>query len=303
MQEKYKGVIFASVTAFLWGFLAIALKVSLQDLSPIDITWIRFAVAFTILFFYYLIFNKSQLKIIIRPPIMLIGAALCLGLNYLGFITGLNFTSPSVAQVFIQLGPILLAVSGFIIYKERVGWKQLVGLLTALSGLLLFYHEQLRILIDDASVFNKGVLWVIIGATAWAGYSVMQKKLVRTHSPMPLNLVLFGLPALLFLPFVHFEKLSGLSLQYWFLLLFLGINTLIAYGSMAFALKYLEANKISVILTQNPIITFITMAILGALQVSWINPEHFSLVTIVGAAMVISGAIITVFTNSKRKSK
>ena len=53
LTAKFKGVIFASITSILWGFLAIALKVSLTDLRPVDITWARFSIAFIILAAHY----------------------------------------------------------------------------------------------------------------------------------------------------------------------------------------------------------------------------------------------------------
>ena len=299
LTAKFRGIFFASVTALLWGFLAIALKVSLVDLSPVDITWIRFTVAFILLTLFYIIFDSSQLKIIKNPPLLLLAAAICLGLNYLGFITGVNYTSPAVAQVFIQIGPVLLALSGFIVYKEKVSMLQLTGLLIVVCGLTLFYNEQLSGIIVERKIFNTGIVWVIFGAVAWSGYAVIQKKLVQSYPPMQLNIIIFGLPALLYSPFVHYNKLQEASPEYWLLLIFLGLNTLVAYGSLAMALKYIEANKVSVIITQNPIITFITMAILGGLEVSWIAPEHFTFLTIIGAVLVIAGAVLTVFTRNR----
>jgi drug/metabolite transporter (DMT)-like permease len=299
LSSKFKGILFASVTAVLWGFLAVALKVSLISLSPVDIVWFRFSVAFILLTAYYFAFHSRQLNIIKNPPLLLIVAAICLGLNYLGFISGVNYTSPSIAQVFIQIGPVMLALSGFIIYREKVTLLQLSGLIIVVSGLLLFYNEQLSLIVDNKALFNTGVIWLIIGALAWSGYAIIQKKLVRHYPPMQLNIVIFGIPALLYSPFVSYRSFGEISFGYWILLLFLGLNTLFAYGSLALAFKYLEANKVSVIITQNPVITFITMAILGGLSVPWISPENFTFLTIVGAIMVIGGAALTVFTRNK----
>lgn len=299
LTTRFKGIFFASITSFLWGFLAIALKVSLADLSPVDITWIRFIIAFIFLTSFYIIFDPSQLRIIKNPPLLLLGAAICLGLNYLGFITGIKYTSPSVAQIFIQIGPVLLALSGFIVYKEKVSFLQLSGLIIVVFGLILFYNEQLSGITIDKKVFNTGIIWVIFGAVAWSGYAVIQKKLVQSYHPMQLNIIIFGLPALFYSPFVSYNELLKISPEYWLLLIFLGFNTLAAYGSLAMALKYIQANKVSVIITQNPVITFITMAILGGLQVPWIAPEHFTFLTIIGAILVICGAVLTVFTRNR----
>jgi LPXTG-motif cell wall-anchored protein len=99
---------------------------------------------------------------------------------------------------------------------------------------------------------------------------------------------------LLYLPFVNFANLAHLSFGYWALLVFLGANTLISYACLSLALKYLEAGKVSIIIVLNPIITFIIMGILTWLQVTWIDGEHFSVLSIAGALLALGGAILVV---------
>ncbi len=300
ISSNHKGILFASITALLWGFLAIALKVSLKVLQPIDVAWVRFSVAFTGLILFYLITRPQSLLILKQPPVRAIFAGIFLAMNYLGFITGLHFTSPSIAQVFIQLAPVIFAVIGFVYFKETIGIIRILGIVVVIAGLILFYRDQLSLLTGNPHNYNKGILWVIIGAISWALFATFQKKLVEQYPPMQLYLVIFGLPVIALLPMIHFSEFRTLSFSYLMLLLFLGANTLAAYGSLAFALKYLEANKISVIITQNPIITFICMFMLSELHVSWLEPEHYSIFTLIGAVLVISGAVMTVF-SPKRK--
>jgi drug/metabolite transporter (DMT)-like permease len=140
---------------------------------------------------------------------------------------------------------------------------------------------------------------VLIAAVAWAVYSVLLKILVLKHPPMQLNLVIFGLPVALYLPFVHFGHFIGIGFSGWMILLFLGLNTLFAYGLLALAIQYIEANKISVILVLNPLLTFAIMALLGTLGVTWIKAEHYTLLTITGALVVLGGAILTILKKTR----
>ena len=94
-----------------------------------------------------------------------------------------------------------------------------------------------------------------------------------------------------------------MSAAHWVLLIYLGLNTVLAYGSLAMAIKLTEATRVSVIITLNPIITFVTMAILSRMQVSWIEPETFSLISILGALSVLGGAILVISAGWKRRSK
>jgi len=301
MTQQLKGVLFASITALFWGFLAIALKVATQKFEVVNLVWFRFAFAFIMLFGYFLIKDRRQLKILIHPPLLLLIAGLGLALNYYGFTTGVHHTSPNTAQVVIQFGPISLGLVGFIFFKEKINKKQMIGFGIALIGLALFYYNQVSTIFGkEKDIFNLGFFWILIAALAWLTYATLQKILVKTHDSQVLNLVIFGLPALIYTPFVSFSQFSGISFGDWMLVIFLGANTLIAYGSLSLAFKYTDVNKVSVVITLNPIITFIAMSILYQLNVSWIDAKPMDLFTWIGALMVISGAVFVVFFRNKR---
>ncbi|PKQ65203.1 hypothetical protein BZG02_04385 [Labilibaculum filiforme] len=301
MSNNYKGVLYAMITALLWGFLPIFLKVSLKDLDSISVVWFRFTFAFSILFIYYALSDKKQLKIIKKPPLILVIAALALGVNYLGFMQGINYTSPSNAQITMQTAPILLALVGIFFFKEKVNGKQLLGFGIAGLGLFLFYRNQLQAFIEDADAFNTGFFWIELGAIMWVLYASLQKQLVQKHPAQLLNMVLYGIPAILYTPFVDFSAFAGLDFSSWMIVIFLGLNTLIAYGCLALAFKYTEAYKVSLIVTVNPIITLITMAILASMNVQWIKTDSLSIYSMLGAALVIGGAITAVYFSRKNK--
>jgi len=303
MQNHLKGILYASTTALFWGFLAIALKLGTQEFNVVNLVWFRFTFAFLALFSYYLITDRSKLKILVHPPLILLVAATALALNYYGFTNGIKYTSPTTAQIVIQLGPILLGLVGFVFFKEKINKRQMLGFGVALIGLTFFYLNQVSKLVEsDINIFNTGFIWIVIAALAWLTYASLQKILVKTHDSQMLNLVIFGLPALLYTPFVSFGDFQGIELNNWLLLIFLGANTLIAYGCLSMAFKYTDVNKVSVIITLNPIITFIAMSVLYQLNVSWISTQRMDLLTWSGALMVIIGAIMVVYFKSKPKA-
>lgn len=293
-SKRIYGILYAATAALVWGFLAIFIKISLNDVSPTIVVWFRFSVAFGILFAFFMVKDRAKVAIFKRPPVLLILAALSLTINYLSFAKGIQLTSPNNAQIFIQLGPILLAVVGILVYKERLSPRQVLGFLLAGAGLTFFFRDQLRNLLGSEDIYINGVLWVILAALAWTTYAALQKKLVQKFHAQQLNLIIFGLPMVLLLPTIDFKIFIDFTPGLWVLLICLGVITIIAYGCLAEAFKYIEANKISVIITLNPIITFSAMAILGYLQVDWIEAEVVSLYGISGALLVILGAIMVV---------
>jgi drug/metabolite transporter (DMT)-like permease len=303
--DNRKGVMYAIFTASLWGFMAIILKIVTTTLSPVTVTWFRFFTAFALLALWTLLFRRSDFTIFSRPPILLFPTAVFLGFNYLGFITGIKYISPSSAQVFIQVAPVGFALSGIIFFREHVNWKHILGFLMVLSGIGLFYSEQLRDLARGSENFTLGMLLVLGGGVSWAVFATLQKSLLKTTAPNQLNLFIYAFCALVLFPLARFDGLIGMNVVNWYLLFYLGLNTVLAYGSLALAIKFTEATRVSVIITLNPIITFVTMAILSRMQVSWMEAESFSLLSILGALMVLSGAILVISAgwNNKRKSR
>ena len=297
-SDHLKGVLYAVIAALMWGVLAIALKVSSNDLSALTIVWVRFAIAFVFVFVFHLIKRPQAFSIFRKPPRKLVIATICLAINYYGFMLGLEYTTPASAQVFIQLGPVFFALAGIVIFKEKINWKHIIGFVIILVGFGLFFRDHLQA-ITNQKQFTIGILLVVIAAAGWAVYAVYQKELTQTYSTNQLNLFIYGFCTVLFAPFAHYGSFFSLSLGSWMLVLFLGLNTLIAYGAIALAFRHLEANKVSVIITLNPIITFILMYIFNLMSVTWLQPEHFSLMSIVGSAMALGGAAFVILFTRK----
>ncbi|MBA4411063.1 MAG: DMT family transporter [Bacteroidota bacterium] len=295
MSNQAKGILYTLITVLMWGVLAIALKIASKEIDSPTIVWFRFSLAFSGMAIWMAIKNPKDFQILYKPSRLILVSSLALAWNYIAFMYGVQFTSPSNAQVAIQSGPVLLAVFGIIFFKERISRIQIAGFLLAILGFWIFYKQHVgAVPMGQEGQYTKGMLITLTGAVAWATYAALQKKLIVNYSVGTLNVFIFGLPVLIFLPFVNFQNLTHLSFGYWALLVFLGANTLISYGYLSLALKYLEAGKVSIIIVLNPIITFTLMGILTWLQVSWIDGEHFSVLSIAGALLALTGAILVV---------
>ncbi len=295
MQNHSKGITYALIAALLWSVLAIIIKYALNFLPPATLAWFRFATAFSILSIYLVLYSKNSLAILKKPPPLALLAAVFLGLNYLFFIHGLNFTTPGNSQIYIQAGPLCLAIIGIVIFREKIGIRQLAGFAIVTAGFIIFFSEQLKETYLIPHDYKTGALWVALAGISWAAFASLQKILVRKHGAGQLNLVIFGLNAILFIPLVDFRSIVSLDPWQFLIALSLGLNTLLAYGSLALALKYTDANKISVITTINPIITFAAMIILEAMAVTWIEPESITILTISGTFIIILGAVMVVY--------
>ena len=82
------GLALSLVTVLLWGFLAIALKIVLQELDPFTVTWFRFAIAGLLLGSYLTLRQKlpswQDLQKVSLP--IFFTAVAGLSLNYILFL-------------------------------------------------------------------------------------------------------------------------------------------------------------------------------------------------------------------------
>lgn len=289
-RERRVGLFMAGSCALMWGFLAIAMKIASEEVPTATIVWFRFTLAFAALALMIGARDPGRLRILAAPPLLGLIAALALLGNYLGYMAGLALTTPSFAQILIQTAPLLLAVAGVLIFRERLSRFQALGALLAAGGFALFYYDQHQAQVVPQDTLMRGNLMLLGAAIAWATYAVLQKLLVlRGRAPQDLNLLLYALPALVLVPWVDFELLFAMSPGLWLLMLFLALNTLLAYGALGEALARLPAYQVSLIITLNPLITLATMAGLRAARVSWVPADQVSWIGYGAALLVVLG--------------
>ncbi|HEY9740295.1 MAG TPA: DMT family transporter [Coleofasciculaceae cyanobacterium] len=286
------GLALSLVTTFLWGILPIALSVALQALDVYTVTWFRFVLAFGLLGVY--LAARKQLpepeKLRSASLGLLAIATIFLGLNYLLFLQGMVQTSPTNAQVLIQLAPVLMGLGALAVFKERYTLHQWVGLGVLSLGLALFFHEQLKMVIAAPTTYLLGNGLLVIASATWAIYALAQKQLLQKLPSSTIMLVIYGGCAILFSPLATPQPLLILTPLQWGMLLFCGLNTLIAYGAFAEALEHWEASRVSAVLALTPIVTLISVWAVSLLVPTLIAPEHLTILGVLGAVLVVAGS-------------
>jgi drug/metabolite transporter (DMT)-like permease len=287
------GLALSLLTVFLWGILPIALAVTLQVLDVYTVTWFRFLMAFGLLALY--LASRKQLpnfqQLRSASLGMLAIATVGLGLNYLLYLQGLVQTSPTNAQVIIQLAPIFMGLGALAVFKERYNLPQCVGLGILCLGLMLFFKEQLKTLLTAQATYLLGNGILVVASIAWAIYALIQKQLLQKLPSSSIMLVIYGGCTLLFTPLAAPQRLVSLSPLHLSMLLFCGLNTLIAYGAFAEALEHWEASRVSAVLATTPLVTLLSVTAVAWLTPSLIAPEHLTVLGVLGAVFVVVGSI------------
>ena len=306
-QQPLLGFMFALITAMAWGSLPVALKQVISVMNTQTIVWYRFMVASAALILLLGMTKKlpklSQLSIHYRR-LALIGV-LGLAGNFFLFNSSLNYIEPSVAQIFIHLSSFTMLLCGVVVFKEKLGLHQKIGLAVLIFGLGLFFNDRFDVLFEF-NLYSVGVMLSIAASLVWVAYGMAQKLMLRQFSSQQILMMMYIGCALVFMPFAEFsqvQNLNGIALACF---IYCCLNTLIGYGAYAEALNRWDVSKVSVVITQVPLFT-----ILFSHLFHYIAPEYFAnpqlnTVSYIGAFVVVLGAIMSavghkLFTDKKVK--
>jgi drug/metabolite transporter (DMT)-like permease len=278
-------------TALFWATLPIALKVCLEILDPITLTWFRFVVAMT--FTAAWLGARGQLRgygaLSRRQWAMLAAAAALLLGNYVFYLLGVQHTTPANAQLLIQLAPLLMALGGIWVFHEDFRAAQWLGLALLAGGMVLFFRDQLDAA-RQAPGYLLGSAWVVIGALVWAAYALLQKQLLLKLGAMQILLLIYVAASVALLPFSHPASLARLDGLHWAMLGYCALNTIGAYGAFAEALAHWEASRVSAILATTPLLCIGAVALVHQWWPWLIAPERISTLGYAGAVLVVAGS-------------
>lgn len=289
------GLALAAATAGLWATLPVVLKVALEALDPITLTWFRFLVAF-VLFGAWVARGRGlwRYRRIGRRGWMLLGlAAVALSGNYVTYLFGLDRTTPASAQLLIQVAPLLMAVGGIVVFGERFTRMQWIGTGVLLLGLGLFFSDQLVEFAAQTERYIGGAGFIVLAGALWAGYALAQKQLLGDLTPSHVLTFVFGFATIALLPFADLGSLRGIDALHWAAITYCALNTLAAYGCFAEALAHVEASRVSVVLALNPLLTIVVVVIAHALFPDVVDEAHVAGLGILGALVAVVGSGVT----------
>ena len=289
-----RGILLSLVTALLWGVLPIFLKITLQGFHAGTISWFRFVFAFLLLAGILQWKEHKPLDILRKPPWMGIVGGACLSANYYWVTVAVDLSGPSNMAVLIQTASIFLVLVGVFVFHEHLTLRQVLGMFVAGVGLFLFFHDQQSRILETGDYFYANFL-IVLAALVWVGYMVSQKFLSRQYGAQSLNLLVYAVATLTLIGGGEWADFTRAGLTAWLSLIFCGINTLLAYGTLAEAVKYIPLALISVIISLNPLITLLGMKILPQIGFAGLQADPVGSLGYFGGAVAVTGVVLVVY--------
>ncbi len=274
----------------VWGGTFIATKIALREVSPATIVWLRFGMGVLILGAAVLL--RHQLAIPARNEwgylvlLGFLGVAFHQWLQANGLITAQATTTAWI----VASTPIFIAILGWLMLKEKLGWLRSLGIGLAACGVLLTVSKGNIAGLFSGSAGTVGDLLVFISAINWAVVSILSRRELA-HQPaarLMFYVMLFGwcfTNVWIFGFGPGATEIVRLTYSGWLAILMLGIfGSGLAYIAWYDALQALPASQLGVFLNIEPLVTTILAA--------WMLAEAITLVTALGGIIIIAGVYL-----------
>jgi drug/metabolite transporter (DMT)-like permease len=256
----------------------------------------RLTIASLVLAPFALTRYRSELRSLTRRewiPGLLSG--LFLAFHFASWITSLQYTTVASSVVLVTTTPLWVALLSPLVLREKITPMILVGMLLALlGGGIVAVSDSCtlsagKLICPPMSEFLRGSAFLgnflaVFGAWMAAGYILIGRRVRAKMSLIPYIFVVYGMAAVVLVAIMFCMGKSPVGYSpvayLWFVLLAL-IPQLLGHTSFNWALGYLPASFVSVILLGEPIgSTILAILILGEMP-GWIK--------IGGAVLILAG--------------
>ena len=234
-------------------------------------------------------FGKVKEKLLI---LCLSGAAI--GINWIFLFEAYRYTTVATATLCYYMAPVFVIVMSSVIYKEKLTVKQICCTLAALAGMVFVSGVAETGIVNITEM--KGVILGVLAAVFYSSVVLMNKSLGSVPAYDKTIVQLFGAAAVI-LPYciatvkvsdIGFDKKSVIMLAIVSI-----VHTGIAYTAYFGSMKNLQSQTIAIMSYIDPIVAIALSAV--------VLKEKMSVLSIVGAAMILSATLLSEINLKRRK--
>jgi drug/metabolite transporter (DMT)-like permease len=178
--ETRQGIILIVVGLSIASLAGAIMKILTEDLSALQITWIRFfGYALIMLPIVMIRFGRPALRPA-RPGIQVI-RGITMAAATVAFITGVQTVDFADAIAILYAYPFLLVLLAVLFLGERVHTAGWIGIIGGFVGVLLVMRPEFK-------SFNSGTLWVFLSAIIISIQLALNRKLGTLSHPLVTSL-------------------------------------------------------------------------------------------------------------------
>ncbi|EDK35392.1 DMT family transporter [Clostridium kluyveri] len=295
MKEKLIGSLCLFLAASIWGSMYVLSKYILEFVSPITLLWVRYAIAFVVLFVILRAFqHKKRRKVVIKKGDWLLIA----WIGFIGYFIsifmqflGTQLSDAHTGALITASTPVFVVLFARFILKEAFTRKKMISLVLATLGVVIVIGLDtmfLKHFLGNIVLVGAAVTWALLSVYVKVASKRFDSLIITTYAM--LFALIFTTPLML----LQHENISFILYNRQFLLgiLYLGvISTAAAFFLWNKGIELMDAGMGSLFLFFQPV----TGSILGWLCLG----EQLNTGFFIGGILII----IAVFIASKDEAQ
>ncbi|MDK7471689.1 DMT family transporter [Bacillus paranthracis] len=291
MRQTILGAICLSLAASIWGGMYVVSKYVLDFIPPLTLVWLRFIIAFVVLYMILKITEKKQKKTVtIRKKDWLL-------FTWIGFIgyfisitcqfIGTKLSDAHTGSLVTSATPAFIVIFAAIILKEKLTARRLLSTIIATIGVIIVIGWDIEI-----GSYFIGTIILVGAAITWALLSIYVKIASARFSSLVITTYAIFFSLFFITPFMVWEFQSN-PIEHMTLYVILGVLYLgIVSTAGAFFLwnKGLELMDASI-----GSLFFFFQPIVGSLLGWFLLNETLNSNFFIGGILIICSVFITTF--------
>ncbi|MGU3459259.1 DMT family transporter [Bacillus sp. D48C] len=174
MKQTILGAIYLSLTTSIWGGMYVVSKYILDFIPPLTLVWLRFIIAFVVLYFILKIAEKKQKKkATIRKKDWLLFA----WIGFIGYFIsitcqfiGTKLSDAHTGSLVTSATPAFMVIFAALILKEKLTARRLLSTIIATIGVIIVIGWDIEI-----GSYFIGTIILVGAAITWALLSIYVK--------------------------------------------------------------------------------------------------------------------------------
>ena len=178
-------------TTTMWGLSFISTKVLLRRLAPIQVAFLRHAIASVAIWIAAAV-ARPDIRVSLRDlPTMLIAAVVGIPIYYYFENTGLLYLSAATASIITASTPAMTAAIESIFYRRRLPLAGWAGILVSAGGVALVVQsgaaQAAAASAAGRSDFLLGASMLLTSSFAWSLYTIFNRPNVASYGSLTTN--------------------------------------------------------------------------------------------------------------------
>jgi drug/metabolite transporter (DMT)-like permease len=162
-----------AIVSVVWGTTYPGIKIAVTEMPPFYLSGIRHLIAGMLLVVYFLWRTRRIPVLKDHVRLAITGVLMVSGGN--GLVCWAEQSIPSaLAAIISAVYPLITALLGVVMLRQKVNLLSVVGLLTGLSGVVLIFYDSIAGLVNRSYLFGNSL--ILCAVAAWSFGSLFLKR-------------------------------------------------------------------------------------------------------------------------------